>query len=213
MEKVMFDHNPTNQQLQGGVLVPVGVEQVELSEIGTQYQCNLLKFDEEPMQEQIDKYLAENVDVQKYSHKHPEWLKRLPETSIRDRVGALLQGGVLKSNLSKEEFGEIISQYPAWEADHNYKPDDGLLRHNGKLYQINQEHTSQGHYPPDGEGVTALYSEAVPEGVIEEWEQRDSTNPYMKGDKVTFEGRIHESTIDNNTWSPADYPQGWTDLG
>jgi len=45
--------------------------------------------------------------------------------------------------------------------------------------------------------------------VIPEWEQPDSTNPYMKGDKVMFEGQTYESTIDNNVWSPAAFPQGW----
>lgn len=32
---------------------------------------------------------------------------------------------------------------------------------------------------------------------------------YKKGDKVTFNGDTWESTIDNNVWSPSDYPQGW----
>jgi hypothetical protein len=45
--------------------------------------------------------------------------------------------------------------------------------------------------------------------VIPEWEQPDSTNPYMKGDKVTFNGVVYESTIDNNIWSPSAYPGGW----
>jgi hypothetical protein len=31
----------------------------------------------------------------------------------------------------------------------------------------------------------------------------------MTGDKVTFNGEHYESLIDNNTWSPADYPSGW----
>lgn len=32
---------------------------------------------------------------------------------------------------------------------------------------------------------------------------------YKKGDKVTFNGDMWESTIDSNVWSPSDYPQGW----
>jgi hypothetical protein len=36
-----------------------------------------------------------------------------------------------------------------------------------------------------------------------------ATNPVAVGDKVTFEGVHYVSLIDNNTWSPADYPQGW----
>jgi hypothetical protein len=45
--------------------------------------------------------------------------------------------------------------------------------------------------------------------VIPEWEQPDSTNPYMKGDRVMFNGEVYESAIDNNVWSPAAYPGGW----
>ena len=38
-----------------------------------------------------------------------------------------------------------------------------------------------------------------------EWEQKI----YMIGDRITFNGNIYESVIDNNVWSPADYPAGW----
>ena len=46
-------------------------------------------------------------------------------------------------------------------------------------------------------------------GEILEWGQPDSTNAYSIGDKVLFEGATYESLIDNNVWSPADYPAGW----
>lgn len=32
---------------------------------------------------------------------------------------------------------------------------------------------------------------------------------YAKGAKVRFNGKVYESTIDNNAYSPTDYPQGW----
>ena len=50
------------------------------------------------------------------------------------------------------------------------------------------------------------------ENVIPEWEQPDSTNPYMIGDKVSFDGKVYESVIDNNIWSPAAYPAGWKEI-
>ena len=28
-------------------------------------------------------------------------------------------------------------------------------------------------------------------------------------DKVIFEGKVYESLINGNTWSPHEYPQGW----
>lgn len=48
------------------------------------------------------------------------------------------------------------------------------------------------------------------------WEQPDSTNGYMIGDKVhypTASDPVYECTIDNNVWSPAAYPAGWKVLG
>ena len=36
-----------------------------------------------------------------------------------------------------------------------------------------------------------------------------STSPYMKGDCCTDGDVVYRSTIDNNTWKPVDYPQGW----
>lgn len=32
---------------------------------------------------------------------------------------------------------------------------------------------------------------------------------YQTGDRVIYNGKIYESTIDNNVWSPDTYPQGW----
>lgn len=32
---------------------------------------------------------------------------------------------------------------------------------------------------------------------------------YNIGDRVTYNGKIYESTINGNTWSPDAYPQGW----
>jgi len=34
----------------------------------------------------------------------------------------------------------------------------------------------------------------------------------MIGDKVLFNDKVYESTIDNNIWSPAAYPAGWREV-
>ncbi len=36
--------------------------------------------------------------------------------------------------------------------------------------------------------------------------------PYAAGDKVSFNGACYESLINNNMWSPASYPAGWTSI-
>lgn len=48
------------------------------------------------------------------------------------------------------------------------------------------------------------------ENVISEWEQPGSTNPYMTGNKVSYNGKIWVSTIDNNVWAPGAY--GWEEI-
>ena len=35
---------------------------------------------------------------------------------------------------------------------------------------------------------------------------------YKKGDKVKFEGKVYESLIDANTYSPSAYPAGWKEI-
>lgn len=36
-----------------------------------------------------------------------------------------------------------------------------------------------------------------------------STSPYMTGECCTENGMAYRSTIDNNVWSPSEYPVGW----
>ena len=36
-----------------------------------------------------------------------------------------------------------------------------------------------------------------------------STSPYMKRNCCTEEGIVYRSKMDNNVWSPSDYPQAW----
>ena len=35
---------------------------------------------------------------------------------------------------------------------------------------------------------------------------------YGKGDKVRFNGKVYESVIDNNAYSPSEYPAGWKEI-
>ena len=87
------------------------------------------------------------------------------------------------------------------------------IQYNDKLYKVLQAHTVQEQWTP--EAAPSLFAEVLtdPTGeTILEWKQPDSTNPYMKGDKVKFEGKVYQSLIDNNVWSPAAYPQGWEEV-
>lgn len=105
--------------------------------------------------------------------------------------------------LSIQEF------YDIWEADVLY-PVGRYVTHNDILYKVLVEHTSQAGWTPDVS--PSLFAKVLidPSGeTIPDWVQPDSTNAYMTGDKVKYEGVVYVSTIDNNIWSPVDYPAGW----
>ncbi len=83
------------------------------------------------------------------------------------------------------------------------------VRYNGVLYKVLQTHDSQETWTPTD--APSLFAKMLipDETSTPEWEQPDSTNPYMKGDKVIYNGLVYESVIDNNVWSPEAYPAGW----
>lgn len=99
--------------------------------------------------------------------------------------------------------------YPTWNGDGiTYKQGD-RVRYGGELYRVLQPHTSQPTWTPiDAPSLFALVL-VVDEDEPSEWQQPDSTNPYMAGDIVLFNGAKYMSLIDNNVWSPAEYPAGW----
>ena len=78
------------------------------------------------------------------------------------------------------------------------------------LYRCLQTHSSQDAWNPAE--APSLWSKVLiqDENVIPEWEQPDSTNPYMAGDKVKHNGKHWESTVDNNVWEPGVY--GWVEF-
>lgn len=106
---------------------------------------------------------------------------------------------------------EAVVLFPAWKPDTGYVAGQ-RVRHAGILYAVLQAHTSQDGWTPDA--APSLFARVlIPDpDVIPEWEQPDSTNPYMRGDRVRFEGKVYESLIDNNVWSPAAYPAGWQEV-
>ena len=103
---------------------------------------------------------------------------------------------------------DAVTLFPEWDGAAAYLVGDRVKYHN-ILYKCLQNHAAQASWNP--EAAPSLWAKVLipdPE-VIPDWEQPDSTNPYMKGDKVRFDGHIYESAIDNNIWSPSAYPNGW----
>ena len=110
-------------------------------------------------------------------------------------------------SLSDEDALEAVNLFPNWNPDADEYEKDQRVNYEGILYKCLQTHTPQAAWTPTA--APSLWAKVlIPDAnVIPEWEQPDSTNPYMKGDKVTFNGVVYESTIDNNIWGPNVY--GW----
>ena len=119
-------------------------------------------------------------------------------------------------------FAETLSDAQALQVPMLFDEFDGngiayevgkRVLYNDILYKVIQAHTSQADWTPVA--APSLFAKVINEtidGSIPEFEQPDSTNPYMKGDKVIFNGKVYESLIDNNVYSPEAYPAGWKEV-
>ena len=132
---------------------------------------------------------------------------------FRKRINANLQATrklIRVDELDEEELLEMIDLYESYEIGKSYQTDD-IFKYENKLYKVIQEHTSQEDWIPSE--LPALYLSMMPENVIPEWVQpTGSHDAYNVGDKVIYGGKVYESIIDGNTWSPTDYPQGWKEV-
>lgn len=112
----------------------------------------------------------------------------------------------LVEKLDDETALKSVELFPNWEVNNPYIIGD-KVRYNGILYKCLIAHTSQSDWIPK-DAVSLWTRVLIPDPeTIPEWEQTESTNPYMKGDKVKHNGTTWISTIDNNVWQPGVY--GW----
>lgn len=102
-----------------------------------------------------------------------------------------------------------VALHPEWAENTAYTVGYKVQR-GGKLYRCVQAHTALIGWEP--ENAAALWAKVLipDDNVIPAWEQPDSTNPYMMGDKVSHNGKTWVSSIDNNVWEPGVY--GWTEV-
>lgn len=150
-------------------------------------------------QEKYDTYL----ETQKQQEAVEEGKDLLKELTKQITANTIL-------NSATDEQAYVMRYlYPEYDPNgHVYKKDDRFI-HNDKFYKVLQDHTSQVDWAP--ESASSLYVEISDPNI--EWPDFKQPNgahdAYMKDDKVTYNGKHYISLIDNNTWSPDDYQQGW----
>ena len=130
-----------------------------------------------------------------------------PYAEVVDELNGLVDE--IAGMLDDEEAATVPQAYREWQPDTAYIIGD-RRRYNGVLYKCLQAHTSQADQAPDI--ATSLWARILnPDPDVPlPWEQPDSTNPYMTGDKVTHNGYLWISDIDYNVYEPG--VAGWTCL-
>lgn len=120
--------------------------------------------------------------------------------AVMDAAGAML---------TDEQALAVTALYPLWDASAAYTAGQ-RVRYADTLYKCLQAHTAQADWTPSA--APNLWAKVLtdPSGAILPWEQPESTNPYMTGDKVTHNGKTWVSDIDNNVWEPGVY--GWSEV-
>ncbi|UNI72454.1 MAG: ChiA1 [Chaetfec virus UA24_244] len=115
-------------------------------------------------------------------------------------------------NLPEERAMEIADLYEPWATGKAYKA--GKIVKYGvnadgetQLYSVLQSHTSQEDWTPNT--AASLYKPMgfEPDGTPMWTQPLGATDAYMKGDRVTHNGKEWISTIDSNVWEPGVY--GW----
>lgn len=118
----------------------------------------------------------------------------------------------IRSLTDEAEIMEIATMYPSYEVGKPYKVKDifsyGTNASNDpQLYQVLLDHVSANEWMPD---VTPSLYKAI--GVTDDgypnWVQPlGASDAYNTGDIVFHNGKLYQSTVDNNVWSPDNY--GW----
>ena len=105
-------------------------------------------------------------------------------------------------SLTEAEAVAATCLYPKWSGNGVAYAKGQRVQYDGVLYTVLQNHTSQAGWTPTA--APSLFAKVlIPDpSIVPEWEQPDSTNPYMKGDKVKHNGKTWVSLIDNNVWEP-----------
>lgn len=129
-------------------------------------------------------------------------------TSVEEAEQLREELDAITSNLTDEEASERAILFPKWKVDVNYTVGT-RIRYGGRVFKVLQSHTSQADWTPSR--APSLFAEILTseDNEPQEWQQPSSTNPYLTGDKVIYNGKIYKSLIDNNVWPPIDYPAGW----
>lgn len=105
------------------------------------------------------------------------------------------------TSLTDEEAYQISFLFDSWDQYKQYKIGDRVL-YNKELYTVIK--VPNNNLPPSL-NQECYKKTSPPKDLIEEWTQKN----YNIGDRVKVGDHIYESLINNNNWSPQDFPMSW----
>lgn len=171
-----------------------------LANLAETYGIDYSSDDDQDPQEVLDKVLEKK-----------KLLEENPPLTVSDTVFKAALFAAL--NFTDEQALEVPDLYPVYEVGHAYKKDERFT-YNGRLFKVNQDHTSAAQWVPGETGTESLYTclEMAGDGYLVWTQPTGAHNAYNTGDIVhypTADDPLYKSLIDGNTWSPDAYPQGW----
>lgn len=120
---------------------------------------------------------------------------------------------IIEANSKQATDEEAVNApyiFPQWDGSGVQYVTGDRVQYDGAAYKVLQAHTSQEAWTPAA-AVSLFAKILIPDPeVIPDWVQPESTNPYMRGDKVRHNGKVWISDVDNNVWEPGVY--GWSEV-
>lgn len=171
-----------------------------LSNVACSYGIDYSSESEDDPQEVLNDVLARK----KYREEHPP-------ITVSDTVLQAAKFAAL--SFTDEQALEVPDLYPVYEVNHAYKKDERFT-YNGRLFKVNQAHTSQEQWVPGETGTESLYTnlEMAGDGYLVWTQPTGAHNAYNTGDIVhypTKEDQLYQSQIDGNTTVPGSDERWW----
>lgn len=139
------------------------------------------------------------------------------ERQAQMRAAVPMLARAMSASMTDAQLLTIPLLFEEWAEGTGYESGE-VVRHDGELYRVAQGHTSQSQWEPGATGTESLYTHITvdPETGYDVWQRPTGAHDaYDTGDRVLYPdegGKVYESTIDGNTWSPDEYPQGWEEV-
>ena len=132
-----------------------------------------------------------------------------------DSMDSAIAPIIMRANLSDQEAVNLEMFYPEWTTGVDYKQ-NWIIRYDGSLYRIGQDHTSQEQWVPGSDGAASLYSKIeITESGYEIWKEWDGVSgSYASGQIVEDpnDNQLYISKIDSNVWGPPSQQPIYWDL-